>query len=165
MPLLVILRHAKAAWPAGVPDHERPLAPRGIRDAPAAGEWIHTQVGLPDRIVCSTAIRTRQTLELATGDWPGGTRAEYTDRIYAAAAADLIAVASEATADTQVQLLVSHNPACAETVLALVDRIGPLAASVQQKFPTAAVAVLDVPEWSRLRPGSGSLLEFAVPRG
>ena len=165
MPLLVILRHAKAAWPVGVADHARPLAPRGRRDAPAAGAWIRARVGLPDRIVCSTAARTRQTLELASTDWPEDFEVEYSDRIYAAPAQDLITIAGEAQPECHVQLLISHNPGCADAVLTLADAVGPMVASVEEKFPTSAVAVLQVPEWKQLRPGSGSLIDFAVPRG
>jgi phosphohistidine phosphatase len=165
VPLLVILRHAKSAWPDGVADHDRPLAPRGQRDAPAAGQWIYARVGVPQRIVCSTAKRTRQTLELAGNNWPEEFVVEYSDRVYAASAEDLISVAATASADCEVQLLVSHNPGCADAVLALGGRTGALAAAVEQKFPTSAVAVLEIPDWSQLRPGCGSLIDFAVPRG
>lgn len=54
---LVVLRHAKSAWPAGVADHERPLAPRGRRDAPAAGRALVEADCLPDLALCSTAVR------------------------------------------------------------------------------------------------------------
>ncbi len=121
-------------------------------------------MGLPDRIVCSTAARTRETLQLASSDWPDDYEVEYSDRIYAAPAQDLIKVAGEAPSDCHVQLLVSHNPGCADAVLTLAEGVGPLAAAVQEKFPTSAVAVLQVPEWQRLRAGSGSLIDFAVPR-
>ena len=61
---LILLRHAKSAWP-DVPDHDRPLAPRGHRDAPAAGRWLRKSGDIPDRVVCSTARRARETWELA----------------------------------------------------------------------------------------------------
>jgi len=55
---LMLLRHAKSAWP-DLPDHERPLAKRGRRDAPAAGSWLREADLRPDRVLCSTARRTR----------------------------------------------------------------------------------------------------------
>ncbi|WP_431044796.1 SixA phosphatase family protein [Streptomyces sp. P1-3] len=62
---LVLLRHAKSAWPDGVDDQERPLAPRGRRDAPAAGRWLRDVGRVPDLAICSPARRTRETWELA----------------------------------------------------------------------------------------------------
>ncbi|MET7442233.1 histidine phosphatase family protein, partial [Streptomyces sp. NPDC005568] len=56
---LVVLRHAKSAWPDGVPDHERPLAPRGRRDAPAAGRSLAAADCLPDLVLCSRRRRAR----------------------------------------------------------------------------------------------------------
>ena len=61
---LIVLRHAKSAWPQEVADQDRPLGPRGLRDAPAAGRWLREHGFTPDRIVCSPTRRTRQTWEL-----------------------------------------------------------------------------------------------------
>jgi phosphohistidine phosphatase len=58
---LVIMRHAKADWPGGVADHERPLEERGHREAPLAGRWLLKHKIVPDFILCSSALRTRQT--------------------------------------------------------------------------------------------------------
>src|ERR1700744_695336 len=62
---LVLLRHAKSDWP-DVADHERPLAKRGRRDAPVVGRWLGASGYTPDAVVCSTALRARQTWELAS---------------------------------------------------------------------------------------------------
>src|SRR5256885_16922284 len=58
---LVILRHAKAARPAGVADVDRPLTDRGHADAAAAGAWLAARGYVPDLVLCSPAKRTRQT--------------------------------------------------------------------------------------------------------
>lgn len=60
---LIVLRHAKSAWP-DVEDHERPLAPRGLRDAPKAGHWLRESGHIPDQVVYSRKSRTRV---MATG--------------------------------------------------------------------------------------------------
>ncbi|MFK0293496.1 SixA phosphatase family protein [Streptomyces sp. NPDC090442] len=65
---LIVLRHAKSAWPEGVPDHERPLAGRGRRDAPAAGRWLWQQHCAPDVVLCSTSRRTRETWARVAGE-------------------------------------------------------------------------------------------------
>ncbi|MEU8927341.1 histidine phosphatase family protein [Kitasatospora sp. NPDC048545] len=62
---LIVLRHAKSAWPPDVPDRERPLGPRGRRDAPEAGRWLRRRGLVPDTVVCSPARRARETWELA----------------------------------------------------------------------------------------------------
>ena len=63
MRTLVLMRHAKSDYPAGVPDHERPLAPRGTREAGLAGDWLREHAPAIDAVLCSSAVRTRQTLE------------------------------------------------------------------------------------------------------
>ena len=60
----MLLRHAKSAWP-DVPDHDRPLAGRGRRNAPVMGRWLRTNGYVPDQVLCSTARRARETWQLA----------------------------------------------------------------------------------------------------
>ena len=57
----MLLRHAKSSWKDDLPDVERPLSPRGRRDAAVAGRWLAEHVGRPDLVLCSVAVRTRQT--------------------------------------------------------------------------------------------------------
>lgn len=64
---LVLMRHAKSDRDAvdrsgsPLPDHERPLAPRGRRAAPAVAAWLREQGWAPDAVVLSDATRTTQT--------------------------------------------------------------------------------------------------------
>lgn len=83
---LVVLRHAKSAWPDGVADHERPLAPRGRRDAPAAGRWLREAGCVPDLVVCSTAGRTRQTWDLVSDELDATMPVTHDARLYRASA-------------------------------------------------------------------------------
>src|SRR6476620_11325492 len=63
MKTVLLLRHAKSAWgQPGLDDHERPLNRRGERAAEAMAEYIVHNAPRPDLILCSTALRTRQTL-------------------------------------------------------------------------------------------------------
>ncbi|PRC61864.1 hypothetical protein C6A85_06190, partial [Mycobacterium sp. ITM-2017-0098] len=71
-------RHAKSDYPDGVSDHDRPLAERGVREAALAGEWITANVDPVDAVLCSSATRTRQTLERTGITAP----VQYVDRIY-----------------------------------------------------------------------------------
>ena len=50
---LLLLRHAKSDYPAGVADHDRPLAPRGVREAGLAGDWLRAHAPAVDAVLCS----------------------------------------------------------------------------------------------------------------
>ena len=63
---LVVLRHSKSAYPPDTADVDRPLSARGQRDAAAAGHWLRDQGLIPDLVLCSIAVRTRQTWDLAS---------------------------------------------------------------------------------------------------
>ncbi|MEU2390264.1 histidine phosphatase family protein [Streptomyces sp. NPDC007369] len=167
MPDLVILRHAKSAWPQGVPDRERPLGPRGLRDAPAAGRLLARTALLPDLVLCSPARRTRQTWELAAAELPGRPPVRFAPRLYGADAEDLLDAVRDTPAEVARLLLIGHNPGLQELILLLagedpdrdLDRI-------ETKFPTSAVAVLGCPApWPDLDPATAVLRYFAIPRG
>ncbi|GAA3150076.1 histidine phosphatase family protein [Streptomyces rameus] len=164
---LVVLRHAKSAWPAGVDDHRRPLAPRGLRDAPAAGRALAAG-SLPDLALCSTAVRARRTWELVSAEWATPPPVRYDRRLYAADVADLLEVVHEVPADVRTLLLVGHNPGLEELVRALAaDGLDDTLDRVREKFPTSAIAVLTWhgAGWPALTPGAALLTSFTVPRG
>jgi phosphohistidine phosphatase len=145
---LVVLRHAKSAWPDDVADRRRPLADRGRRDASAAGRWLRDNVGAVDLVLCSPALRTRQTWELVSAELVGTPEFRLDERIYAASLGDLLEVVTEASADTV--LLIGHNPGLSELVGEL--------ARTDVELKTSSVAVL--------RQDHGwSLVELATPRG
>jgi phosphohistidine phosphatase len=165
---LVVLRHAKSAWPVGVADHERPLAPRGLRDAPAAGRALAEADCLPDLALCSTAVRARQTWDLASAQWGTPPPVRHDPRLYAAGVLDLLTVVQEVPPETETLLLVGHNPGLEELVLALAgDGLGDALEAVRTKFPTAAIAVLawHGTTWEGLAPGTALLTDVVVARG
>jgi phosphohistidine phosphatase len=166
---LILLRHAKSAWPNDVPDRDRPLAPRGRRDAPAAGRWLRKSHCVPDRVLCSTARRARETWQLAEDKLGAHPAAAFEDRVYGASSADLLALVRQTSADVRTFLIVGHDPAMQELTLELAsDRPGDAEAEalgrVRVKYPTAAIAVLSVPDdWPELSPGQARLTHFVSP--
>ena len=159
---LVLLRHAKSAYPAGIADHDRPLAARGVREAGLAGTWLRANLPGIDAVLCSTATRTRQTLTHTGVDAP----VRYTERLYDATPAAVLDEIT-ATADAVLTLLVvGHEPALSQLALGLADDANPVdAGRISVKFPTSAIAVLRVPNgWRRLEPGAAALVGFQVPR-
>jgi phosphohistidine phosphatase len=165
---LVVLRHAKSAWPPGVPDHQRPLGPRGLRDAPAAGRALAAADCLPDLALCSTAVRARRTWELAAAQWGTPPRVRHDARLYAAGVPDLLEVVHEVPDRVGTLLLVGHNPGLEDLVLTLAgDALDDALEEVRTKFPTSAIAVLAWRghTWRDLGPGTALLTDMTVPRG
>ncbi|MET9835196.1 histidine phosphatase family protein [Streptomyces sp. NPDC006385] len=165
---LVVLRHAKSAWPDGVADHERPLAPRGRRDAPVAGRILAAADCLPDFALCSTAVRARETWELVSAQWGTPPPVRLDPRLYAADVPDLLAVVHETPPEIETLLLVGHNPGLEELVLDLAgDGLDDTLDAVRTKFPTSAIAVLAWygATWQALAPGTALLTGVMVARG
>ncbi|GAA3379114.1 histidine phosphatase family protein [Streptomyces sannanensis] len=164
---LIVLRHAKSAWPDDIADHERPLAPRGRRDAPAVGRWLEKHGLLPDLVVCSTARRTRETWEGASGELGGAPVVSYDERVYGATVSELLDVVRETPDEYRTLLLIGHNPGAQDFVLELAgDADEGSLADVRAKFPTSALAVLSVDVlWQDLAPHGARLTRFAAPRG
>lgn len=175
---LVLLRHAKSAWPE-VPDHERPLAARGRRDAPAAGRWLRDSNCVPDQVLCSTAKRARQTWRLAQSALGASPEVGYEEAIYGASIAGLLDVVRLAPGAAGTVLVVGHDPGIQGLALALIgadsSTADPAAADPAQeaaaaermlaKFPTAAIAVLEFDRhWSELAERTARLTDFVTPR-
>jgi len=177
---LVLLRHAKSAWP-DVPDHERPLAGRGIRTAPVMGRWLRDAGLVPDQVLCSTARRARETWQFAQAGLAATPPVSFEDRIYDATATELLALVREVPPATGTLLLIGHNPAIEDLALMLAAAPGaarPSAAGpgsgtassgdlerMRAKFPTAAIAVLQpAGTWRALAQGRARLTAFVTPR-
>ena len=161
---LVLLRHAKSAYPDGVADHDRPLAPRGQREAGLAGDWLRANLPTIDAVLCSTATRTRETLARTKIDAP----VRYVDRLYDATPGIVIDEINGVGDDVAVLLVVGHEPTMSQLTLGLAsaDTANSAAAEgISAKFPTSAMAVLHLAgSWKDLQLGSAELEVFHVPR-
>ena len=170
---LVLFRHAKSAWP-DVADHDRPLARRGIRAAPVMGRWLREADLLPDQVLCSTARRARETWQFAQAGLAATPPVIFDDRIYQAAAADLLGLIREVPPATGTLLLIGHNPAIEDLARLLAAApVGPRTGGshhsdldrMRSKFPTAGIAVLQFGgTWPGLAPGRARLTAFVTPR-
>ncbi|WP_428030561.1 SixA phosphatase family protein [Ancylobacter sp.] len=160
---LILLRHAKSAWPDGVADIDRPLAGRGERAAAAIGTYMAQEALLPVRALVSPARRTIETWEIVTRAWPPHPLPAYERGIYEAPAAGLTRLV-QAQDHASPLMLVGHNPGMEDFTTLLLKRAP--RAKVLPKFPTGALAVIDVPvaRWEDLAPGIGTLERFVTPR-
>ena len=158
---LILLRHAKSDWP-DVPDQDRPLAKRGRRDAPVIGRWLRDHGYQPDTVICSAARRTRQTWELEARELGGSPSVTFEPRAYAANAMTLLYLVRELPAASRTAMLVGHNPGVAELATSLAQP--PDHDDAPIRFPTAAVAILDVPgDWAGLSPSQARLRDYTTP--
>ncbi|QOF72581.1 histidine phosphatase family protein [Aminobacter sp. SR38] len=166
---LVLLRHAKSSWDdEALADFDRPLAPRGLKAAPRMGAEILRRGWLPELVYVSPAMRTRQTFELASAEWPAPLPpAHFHDSIYGALASDLFALAAAAPDGIASLLIVGHNPGL-ELFAARLAGPGSNAEalrSLEQKFPSGALARFAFEgDWSGLRAGSARLTDCLRPR-
>lgn len=168
MKTLVLLRHAKSSWDNdSLSDHDRPLAPRGRRAAPAIAERLRELGVLPDFVLSSTSVRTRQTVQLASDHLDSPT-VEFEESIYLAGPGRLMRTAQETPDAVDTLMLVGHNPGMHEVALALVDETatGIEINRLEAKYPTAAAAVIefDVDSWAKIAPGQGQLQHFIRPK-
>jgi phosphohistidine phosphatase len=159
---LILLRHAKSGYPGGVVDHDRPLAPRGRREAVLAGDAITARFAV-DRVLCSTATRTRQTLARTGIDAP----TTFSGAIYEASPGEILDAIAAVADDPAVLLVVGHSPGMPGTALVLADADTDttVLAEVQARFPTSAFAVLAVHgAWADLAADGATVLELVIPR-
>jgi phosphohistidine phosphatase len=165
---LLLLRHAKSDYPPGVADHERPLAPRGIREAGLAGDWLRAHAPAVDAVLCSTATRTRETLDRTLIE----AAVDYVDRLYDATPGTVIdvinGVQSRFDSEVDTLLVIGHEPAISAVALGLATADGSngtAAERISTKFPTSAIAVLRTAEpWDQLTLSGAALVTFHVPR-
>jgi phosphohistidine phosphatase len=161
---LYLLRHAKSSWDdPTLADHDRPLAPRGRRDAKRVAGHLRDLGVEPGLVLCSSSARTRETLEFLL-PVIGGSTVLYEDGLYGASRDELLARVRSVPDEVESLMLIGHNPEMEDLALGLAssgDELG----RVREKFPTAALATLTfATSWSRLVPGDAVLESYVVPK-
>ena len=138
---LILLRHAKSDWSGEVSDLERPLADRGLRQAPLAGEWLAHNIGPIDLAVVSPAHRARSTWELVEAELAESPPSRIDSRGYAASGAELLTIIRELPEAARTVILVAHNPGISDLAEILTGDWVPM--------PTSNLVVLGLEgEWS-----------------
>jgi phosphohistidine phosphatase len=158
---LVLVRHAKSAWPDDVADHDRPLAKRGRRDAPVVGRWLQNQDVVPQVALVSSARRAVETADLIDAELEPSPRRIVTDEAYGASPTELLELVRTLPDDCVVAMLVGHNPGIESVATLLAESSSGLG-----EFKTSALAVLEFDDgWEAVGRGTGRVVAFAVPRG
>lgn len=155
---LILLRHAKSAWPVGIPDAQRPLSGRGHRDAPAIGRWLRGKIDTIDVVLCSPAVRAIQTWDLAAAQLDTTPNVRHDERLYGASAEELLSVIRELSPKTSTAVLVGHNPGLEDFLELLTGTV--------EVLKTSAIAVMATPAtWADAKGRSWTLKTLATPRG
>lgn len=158
---LVVLRHAKSAWPDGVADHDRPLSDRGRRDAPAVGRWLREQGVIIELALVSSARRTVETADLVLAELDPPPHRLVSDEVYHAGAGDLLDRVRSLPDNVGTVLIIGHNPSVGMLASVLDSSSRGL-----MEFKTSAVAIFDLgAHWADANAGSARLRASAVPRG
>lgn len=173
MKRLLLLRHAKAipgTTKSG--DHGRPLNERGRIDAPRMGIAMQHKRYLPDRVLCSTAQRTLETWEHVAPELDDKPEVSFADELYLAPWKLIANMVRALPKSVNVVLVIGHNPGLEECARALArkprsDDEREKLDALTEKFPTAALAVLDFEGdgWSEVVSDAGVLVDFLRPRG
>jgi phosphohistidine phosphatase len=161
---LLLLRHAKSSCDnPGLPDHERPLAPRGHRAAERMAEHLRSSVPHVDLVLCSSALRTKQTLERVTEAFVDADIA-VEDELYGATDDELLERLRHVAEGSETVVLIGHNPGTHDLAIALAES-GEDLERMRAKFPTGALAVLEFDgPWRHLEPGAARLASFVTPK-
>ncbi|WP_181707467.1 SixA phosphatase family protein [Chthonobacter rhizosphaerae] len=168
MARLLLLRHAKSSWDdASTPDFDRPLNIRGRSSAPLMGRHMADHSLFPERILCSSARRTRETLAGLLPHLSGDVDIRLMRSIYQASEEGYLSVLRQAGGTVKSLMLIGHNPGMQDTALSLIGSGNPAYVDeIRGKFPTAGLAVIDfdLSDWSKLAPGTGRIVAFFRPR-
>jgi phosphohistidine phosphatase len=141
---LVLLRHAKAERPDGLPDTDRSLTDRGHADAAAAGAWLLASGHVPDLVLCSPARRTRQTwhsVAIALGD-AGSPSVRYEPDLYDGDAEAALGIVAAAAKEGRSILVIGHNPTISQLSV-LLDADGQ---ADSDGLRTSGIAVHELPD-------------------
>ncbi len=166
MPELLLLRHAKSDWnDPNLDDFDRPLAPRGKRAAALMGRYLSANNLQPDLVLCSSAQRARETLELVLTALASAPEISYLKSLYLAPPSRMLAVLRRQDPDRGRILLIAHNPGMQHLALDLMgpDRSAP-ARRLMEKYPTAALVRFRVAAWPSLGERPAKLVDFVRPR-
>lgn len=161
----MLLRHAKSSWAdATLEDHDRPIQDKGRGRARNLASWLDDRALGADLVLCSTALRTRQTLDIVLPVL-GNPEVRFEPSIYEADAETLLALLHAVGEEHERVLLVGHDPGLQLLAIRLaMTATGDALERLKRKYPTSAFALLSFGDanWAGLAPGMGHLALFHV---
>lgn len=162
---LILTRHAKSDWDNPLhTDHERPLNARGRKAAPRIGRWLVEKGYLPQQALVSDAVRTKETWALLRQQFPHEVNTRFLSALYQGNGNTDLMLDVLSTAESDSVILIGHNPGIGGLAAMLVRE--PPEHEGFGRYPTCATLVVefDAESWSDIRPGTGNVRDFVVPR-
>lgn len=161
---LVLLRHAKAEHP-DVPDIQRPLSLVGRKQSAKVGRALAADDLVPDLVLCSSSVRTRQTWDLVRSSLGAEPDVRFLDDLYYAGSSALVELVRSVPADVRTVLVVGHEPTMSQAAVLLAGAESDRATleRVRAGVPTASWSLLEVGAWDALAAATASLRRLAVP--
>ena len=163
---LYIMRHAKSSWAIpGARDFDRELNGRGLDDLKKISKVITNEQIFPDLILCSSAIRTRQSLDAIAHAFDNKPEIVFTERLYSSGQDEYIEMIN-ATKDAKSILIIGHNPMCGSLATVLPGSGEPAELEkIAYKYPTSALSIIDFDRdnWADVSKGSGFLKKSIFP--
>ncbi len=165
MHMLHLLRHAKSSWKGDAEDHERRLSRRGREASRLVGRHLAAAIGAPDLVLCSSAARTRETLDLVLAGFAPRPRCLVEDELYLANPKKLLGRLSRLAEDEGNVLLIGHNPGMHELAMMLAEPGTPQASALASgKFPTAARVSLRIStRWAEIGGARHPVVDYVTP--
>lgn len=161
---ILLLRHAKSSWDdSSLDDFDRPLAKRGIKDAPVMGAFAAKSGYSPDRIISSPAKRAKETTELFSRK--AGVKdqlIQWEEDLYYGSSFDYLEAIQQCANEAETVMLVGHNPKMEEAVSLLCSDNK----SYTVRMPTAALVCIEHPavKWSQVREGTARIKWMVIPK-
>lgn len=164
MKQILLMRHAKSSWEhPDLKDYDRPLAERGLKDAPRMGEFIRKSKYKPGVVISSPAERAKQTtrLSMEAAKISNG-QIIWNDDLYYGTVRDYVATIQSVSEENERVLLVGHNPLMENTagVLAGAEH------KIALRMPTAALVCLEsfADSWEAIAPGTCQIKWMMIPK-
>jgi phosphohistidine phosphatase len=167
MKRLAILRHAKSSWDEpGLDDLNRPLNERGWKAARRMGRELKHRGMAFDLVLSSTAARTRETIDGIQENYDFAAPIRFDPQLYLAGESVLFGIVRGLDDEVKAALIVGHNPGLQQLVTGLTRDDEGLRRNIAGKFPTGALAILELPakRWADVEPGSGEVTELILPK-
>ncbi len=160
MKTILLLRHAKSSWEdTALPDHDRPLKPRGVKAARRIGRLLREQNLIPERILCSTSTRATETLRLVEEESQQHAATEFIAALYHCQPGEFITALHGVEAAVNSVMIVGHNPGMEEWLQKLIGK--------PETMPTGCLVQMSLPldDWSQVTESTrGELINIWRPR-
>ncbi len=174
---LILMRHAEAAHAGiGQSDFDRPLTDRGVQGALGQARLLLENKLLPDKILCSSALRTKTTWDVMRGPLADALPFDFETclerGLYNASHLEIIKAIRETSDNVDNLLVIAHNPGIYEAALMLAEPAEGQSAShitmrLQEGYPPAAMTVfaLNGRNWLETSNAQMTVQNFWPPRG